>query len=144
MSNDSLWASTIQKSNLLLKELSEELGYGAEDTLLTFRTIMHGLRDRLPLEEAVHLAAQLPLLLKGVYYDGWKPAHAPVKVKNRVEFYGLVAPALERGIRDVDVPTATHAVLSVLADHLSEGEVEQIRGILPEGLRDLWPAKATA
>lgn len=33
--------------------------------------------------------------------------------------------------------------MGVLANHLSEGEVEQIRGILPEGLRDLWPAKAT-
>jgi len=143
-SNDALWASTIQKSNLWLKELSAELGYGPEDTLLAFRTIMHGLRDRLPPEEAVHLAAHLPLLLKGVYYDGWKPSRTPVKLKDRAEFYAYVAPQLLRGIRDVEVETVTQCVLGVLTNHLPEGEVEQIRLVLPEGVRDLVPAKTGA
>ena len=143
-SNDELWASTVQKANLWLKELSAELGYGREDTLLAFRTVVHGLRDRLPPVEAVQVAAHLPLLLKGVYYDGWKPARTPVKLKDRLAFYEYVAPALQRGIRDVEVETATHCVINMLVNHLPEGEVEQIRLLLPEGLRDLVPSKMRA
>jgi uncharacterized protein (DUF2267 family) len=43
------------------------------------RGTLHALRDRLPKEEAVQLAAQLPLLIKGMYYDGWTLRDKPEK-----------------------------------------------------------------
>jgi uncharacterized protein (DUF2267 family) len=45
------------------------------------RGTLHALRDILRLEEAVQLAAQLPLLIKGVFYDGWTPLDKPQKYK---------------------------------------------------------------
>ena len=144
MANEQIWASTLQKSNLWIKELSADLGFGWEDTLLALRTVMHGLRDRLPSVEAAHVAGQFPLLIKGVYFDGWKPGGTPVRVRTKEEFYALVAPQLQRGIRNVDVEQVTRTVLGFLASHMSEGELEQIRGVIPEGLRDLWPEKSTS
>ena len=43
------------------------------------RSVLHVLRDRLTPEQAVHLGAQLPLLVRGIFYDGWRIAanHAP-------------------------------------------------------------------
>lgn len=144
MAQDQIWASTLQKSNLFMKELAAELGFGLEDALLAFRTVMHALRDRLPAEAAAHLAAQFPLLLKGVYFDGWSPGRAPNKIKTKEEFFETVSPALLRGIRRFDVEQVTRTVLRVVATHLSDGEVEQIRRIIPEDLRELWPEGSTA
>jgi len=143
MANEQLWASTLQKTNLWVKELAAELGLGLEDTLLAFRTITHALRDRLPVTEAVQLAAQLPLVLKGVYFDGWKPSRTPVKIRTKHEFFEWVSPQLLRGIRKVDVEDVSRAVLRFLARHISEGEIHQIRGIMPEELRELWPDEAS-
>lgn len=139
MAQDQIWASTLQKSNLFMKELSTELGFGLEDTLLAFRTVMHAVRDRLPAEEAGHLAAQLPLLIKGVYFDGWSPGRQPLKIKTKTELFDVVSRPLLRGIRRFDVEQVTRTVLRVVANHLSDGEVDQLRAILPADLRDLWP-----
>ena len=143
MSRDQIWAATLQKSNVWMKELSGELGLGLEDTLLAFRTVTHALRDRLPPIEAAHLAAQLPLLLKGVYFDGWKPGGTPVKLRDALEFLQYVRVPLERGIRNVDVLEVTQTVLRYLANHLSDGEIEQIRAVLPAEMRELLPERST-
>ncbi|MEV4320363.1 DUF2267 domain-containing protein [Actinocrispum sp. NPDC049592] len=46
-------------------------------TYRVVRTWMHLLRDRLPVNSAAHLAAPLPELLRGVFYDGWRPSRVP-------------------------------------------------------------------
>lgn len=43
----------------------------------TSRSVLHALRDRLDANVAAHLAAQMPILLKGVFYDGWDPNRSP-------------------------------------------------------------------
>jgi len=35
--------------------------------------------DRLPITIAANFAAQLPELLRGVFYDGWSPSRVPIK-----------------------------------------------------------------
>ena len=44
------------------------------------RSVLHQLRDRLTLEEGVDLGAQLPLIVRGLYYDGWRPHRVPRKL----------------------------------------------------------------
>lgn len=136
---------TVQKSNVWLKELEAEL-YMEEthDAYLSLRTVLHALRDRLRPEEAAHLGAQLPMLLKGVYYEGWKPGATPTKVRDRQEFLDLMREPLRSRMANPDPERITRAVFALLERHVSRGEIDQIVSGLPSELRDLWPSEATA
>jgi uncharacterized protein (DUF2267 family) len=71
---------TIEKSNRVLHDIEQVYGWPKErrtQSYAALRAIMHALRDRLTVNEAVQLGAQLPILLRGVYYDGWAPSKAP-------------------------------------------------------------------
>lgn len=136
---------TVQKSNAWLKELAEELHMEeTHDAYLSLRTVLHALRDRLRPEEAAHLAAQLPMLLKGVYYEGWRPAATPSKVRSREEFYDVMREPLRSRMPNPDPERITRAVFGLLARHVSEGEIQQIVSGLPEELRGLWPSEVAA
>jgi uncharacterized protein (DUF2267 family) len=75
-----IWDKAMSKSNAWLSDLSYELGSeNAHLTLVALRAVLHALRDRLPPDEAVDLAAQMPLIIKGVYFDGWDPSATPGK-----------------------------------------------------------------
>lgn len=138
-----LWERNVGKANEWLKALAGELGWqDPNSVLLALRAVLHALRDRLPPNEAADLAAQLPLLLKGVYYDGWSPGHTPLKVRSRQEFLGLVMAGLARGVPEADPERVTRAVFRLLAEHVTDGEIRDVRMVLPAELGDLWPSGA--
>ncbi len=144
MPHEQIWDKALQKSNLWVKELAADLAWASmNDTLLALRAVLHALRDRLPTNETAQLAAQLPLLIKAVYYDGWDPSRTPLKARTKEQFLALVKPSLERGIPGVDADRVTRAVFRLLAGHVSAGEVADIRGMLPQELLELWPQQAT-
>src|ERR1700745_3712013 len=63
---------TIQLTNLWLKKLIEEHHLrDRHQAYSALRAVLHALRDRLTPEQAVHFAAQLPIIVRGVYYEGW-------------------------------------------------------------------------
>lgn len=65
--------TTIQDTNLWLKAVSTRLAdCERQDAYAALRAVLHALRDRLPAQSAVNFAAQLPLLLRGVYFEGWR------------------------------------------------------------------------
>ena len=85
---------TIQVTNLWLKALMDRMGEDDRHHAYTaLRSTLQALRDRLPVNEAAHLGAQLPMLVRGFYYEGWHPAGTPVKERGKDEF---VAQWLER------------------------------------------------
>lgn len=130
---------TVQKTNIMLQELGEALHMEEKaDVYLSLRAVLHALRDRLHPAEAAQLAAQLPLLVKGVYFDGWRPGAAPIK-QDRQEFLDGIREILRTRMPTADADRITRAVFELLTAHVSEGEIEQVVGSLPEELRDLWP-----
>lgn len=136
---------TVQKCNLWLKELGDSLHTDEpHDAYLALRTVLHALRDRLPPEEAADLAAQLPMLLKGVFYEGWRPGATPVKIRDRQAFLDAMREPLGSRMPHPDPERITRAVFELLARHVSEGEIAQIVSGLPAELRELWPAEAGA
>jgi uncharacterized protein (DUF2267 family) len=140
-----VWDKSLAKSTEWLKELGAELGWqDGHSILLALRSVLHALRDRLPPDEAVDLAAQLPLLIKGLYFDGWDPSITPLKVRTRDDFFRLVMKPLAAGVPDADPERVTRAVFKLLAGHVSEGEIRDVRLALPAELADLWPTGATA
>ena len=128
---------TLQTTHIWLNEIMAEIGPDRQVAWKVLSTVLHKLRDRLPLELAAHLGAQLPLLVRGVYYDQFEPARLPTDCRSPEQFADEVAEWLS-DIRPVDPDEAIAAVFSLLNRHLSEGQVAKIRNALPMGLRMAW------
>ncbi len=131
--------STLQTTNIWLNELMEELGWADRHKAYhALRAVLHTLRDRLPPDEAVHLGAQLPMLIRGFYYEGWHPANKPVKERSRDEFLSHITDEFLFDI-DADSKQIVCAVFEVICNHVSAGEIEDVKHALPSGVRELWP-----
>jgi uncharacterized protein (DUF2267 family) len=96
------------------------------------RAWLHTLRDRLTVDAAAKFGAQLPELLRGVYYDGWEPNKVPAKynVEQYIERF-----AAQASIPAVQVPTTAATVTEVMADRMSPGQVRETLAELPTDLR---------
>lgn len=126
---------SIDKANAWLADI--DAGFGTSDRRLAYRVLrawLHCLRDRLSVEVAAHFAAQLPDLLRGVFFDGWNPSRVPQKY-DRGEYVTRFAG--EAKVRDSDVPKAAGIVTAVARKHMSDGVVTQALERLPAGLREL-------
>ena len=133
--------TTIHKTNSWLKEIMDELGIdNRHQAYQALRGTLQALRDRMPVEEATHLGAQLPMLISGIYYERWEPEDKPERIRHKEEFLERVGEAFGWQ-SNIDPERATRAVFSVLARRISEGEIEDITGILPQELRELWPGE---
>jgi uncharacterized protein (DUF2267 family) len=148
MTGLSVFDTTLQNTHTWINDVAAELGW--EDKHRAFqglRIVLHALRDRLTVEEAAHLGAQLPILLSGFYYESWKPATSPTKVRSKDAFLNQVREQLE-GIQfplnklDVSIEQLVRAVFRVLAQRVTQGEIEDIVKMLPSDLKDLWPQEA--
>jgi len=131
--------TTLHKTNGWLSELMERLGCSRHDAYVGLRATLHALRDRLPVDEVAQLGAQLPMLVRGFYYEGWDPTGKPVRERSREGFLAGIASELPS---DVDPEPVARAVFTVLATHVSAGEIEDVEHVLPARIRDLWPRKA--
>jgi uncharacterized protein (DUF2267 family) len=131
--------TTVQKTYTWLKEIAETLGTtDRHRAYRALRAVLHALRDRLPVDEAAQLGAQLPMLVRGIYYEGWDPSHKPLKERHKEEFLAHI----RRDFRDepaVDAEQLARAVFTVLSRRVTEGEIEDVKHILPKELRELWP-----
>jgi len=133
--------TTVHKTNAWLNELLQELGcQGKHVAYLAMRATLHALRDRLTVDEVAQLGAQLPMLIRGFYYEGWDPSHKPLRERHRAQFLERIERELRGGDR-IDPELVARAVFAVLARRVSEGEIEDVRHVLPAEIRDLWPGK---
>jgi uncharacterized protein (DUF2267 family) len=130
--------ATVQKTNAWLKRLMEILV--SDDRHLAYlalRATLHALRDRLTVEEAAELAAQLPMLVRGFYFEGWDPTGKPVRDRHLDVFLARIWRELPPGT-PVDPEPAARAVFRLLAERIAEGELEDVRHVLPGEVRELW------
>jgi uncharacterized protein (DUF2267 family) len=135
--------STLQQTNEWLGDLNLELGWGDRQVAYeALRATLHAIRDHLTIDEAAHLSAQLPLLVRGIYFEGWDPSRVPLKERSREEFLRRVADGF-RGAARVNPEQVVQAVLSVLTNRISAGQSAQVRNMLPEEVRELWPVALT-
>jgi len=126
---------SIEKANTWLAEVAGE--FGTDDRRFAYRVTrawMHALRDRLPISVAAHLAAQLPELLRGVFYDGWNPSHVPDKF-NDVEYVRRFA--RDANIHNTEVKQAAGRVTKVMRQHVSAGAIDEAMDALPTDIRKI-------
>lgn len=102
------------------------------------RVVLHALRDRLSPNEAADLASELPMIIRGFYYEGWAPAKTPTHYRTRQAFYDTIREHTLK-VADLDPAVAVGCVFKMLSHRISEGEISDIRHTLPEELRDMWP-----
>jgi len=130
---------TCQKTISWLHELQEIGEFENErQAYSALRIVLHALRDRLTPEESADLASQLPMLVRGLYYEGWKPAKVPVPARNREEFLAMVEKETAGGTQ-IDCNNACRPVFILLDRRITAGEVRDVKGMLPEDILALWP-----
>ena len=133
---------TVQQTNLWLKKLMSDHHFQERHHAYSaLRAVLHALRDRLTVEQAVHLGAQLPMLVRGIYYEGWHVGTRSAREHHVDEFAAhvgkLLPPQFPR-----DAVGTTKAVFDLLWQELDPGETAKIIDTLPVPLRALWPSVA--
>lgn len=136
-----IFDSTIQRTNNWLKELMQELNWvDYRRTYLAFRCVLHALRDHLPVKEAVFLGEQLPMLIRGAYFERWNPEGKPQPANSREDFLSTLAIYLARdGENTSGAEAVMRAVFRLLERKASEGEIAEVQHLFPKVLDDLWP-----
>lgn len=129
---------TLQKTHLWLNEIGETLGPDRQRHYHAMRAVMFALRDRLPIEEAFHLSSNLPTLVRGVFWESYRPAGKPEKYRSREEFLNKIAEHLDQ-TPPIDPEDAARAVFGAIQRHVSAGEVEEVKHLVPEEVRTFFP-----
>lgn len=122
---------TVAKTYEWVSATGERAGLeDAHDAYQVLRSVLHALRDRLDANVAAHLAAQMPILLKGVFYDGWDPNRSP----QRTSMEGFLSRVeKEAGLKGTSAAEdAVRAVMSVLWDELGPGAIDHLLAVLPK------------
>lgn len=131
--------TTLLTTHRWLNELMLLAALDNEDQAYSLlRVVLHALRDRMPMEEAVQFGAQLPMLVRGFYYEGWKPSATPKKQRS-FEAFAEAMRAFPFGHDGLSAEEAVRDVLLMLDHRIGEGELADVRDTLPGELRAMWP-----
>src|ERR1700704_5300472 len=128
---------TVHKTNAWLKEIAKALGLDRHGAYQVLRAVLHSLRDRLIINEAAQLGDQLPMLVRGIYYEAWHPAGKPEKIRSREEFLAKIAEHIAMK-QPIAPENAARAVFRTLENHVSAGEIRDVMHVLPQEIRTLW------
>ena len=136
--------TSLSKTLTWLKELRVRLSWESRETAYSgLRAVLQALRDRLLVDEAFDLVAELPLVLRGTFLEGWDRNACPTRERTKEDFLARVSGRLVAG-RNVDPEALTRAVFEILVRHVSGGEIAHVIAMLPEPIRDLWPSREPA
>ena len=137
---DTTFETSLDKTNIILKDIEQAYGWPKErrnQSYAALRTVLHLLRDRLPIEESVQFAAQLPVLVRGVYFEGWDPSIVPVKL-SREDFLFEVRQSFQWDVEG-GTERLVRTVLDALRKHVTEGEWQDVKSQMPKDLARVIP-----
>jgi uncharacterized protein (DUF2267 family) len=135
---------TVHVTHTWINELDELLGWSNKSrSYRLLRSVLQALRDWLPVNEAVDFAAQLPNLLRGVYYEQWRPATTPVKPRSKSDFLGRIDHAFV-GDPILHTEDAVRITFRFLSTKIAAGEIADVKHALPADLRALWTLSSAA
>lgn len=130
---------TVHEAHDWVNELTGRLGWSSErDVLRLLRTVLRSIRDHLPVNEMAQFSAQLPIMLRGMYFEGWQPENTPTRERHAADFIA----AIEDEVGDVLDYRGTddiRAVFHLINARITRGEVEDVRANLPQQIKAFWP-----
>jgi len=122
-------------AQIWLRAIAAQLDDDVRTAYHALRAVLHIMRDRLPLPDAVGLGAQLPLLIRGIYYEDWSPHATPSRARHVEEFLGVI----ERSMADVTTKLEPQQVVAAVWDqlrvHLAPTDLARVLLCVPPGLR---------
>jgi uncharacterized protein (DUF2267 family) len=131
------------EANQWLAVVSRHLGlHDRQQAGRIFRAVLHALRDRIPASDAVQFGAQLPIIWKGIYFDGFKLRKEPVVIRDAQEWLMFIA-SHDAFAEGHDFPTAEHTrlafqgVMAALEELLSSGQYTQVVHALHADIQEL-------
>jgi uncharacterized protein (DUF2267 family) len=134
--------TTTQKTHEWIARIAESMHMEKRDAWKSLRAVLQTLRDRLPQDVAVHFGAQLPMLVRGLYYEGWEPSKVPMKM-SREEFLAVVQSRIIAD-RVIDPVETVQNVVAIVADHIGDGEMHKVMHVFPSDMQALFLAFASA
>ena len=135
---------TVQLTHLWINELDERLGWSDKHRSYgLLRCVLQALRDWVPVNQAAHFGAQLPELLRGVYYEQWRPSATPVKDRHKDAFMARIDNSFSNG-RFLLASEAITTVFEFLSSKMTAGAIEHVRHELPADIKAMWPVSSRA
>lgn len=132
--------TTLDKTNIVLKEIEDAYGWPKErrqQSYSALRAVLHQFRDRLTVEESAQFAAQLPMLIRGIYFEGWDPTLVPQKM-DRDEFLQRIRVEFPFDI-DGGIELLVQRVLTAVKRYVTDGEWNDIKSSMPKDLSPVLP-----
>ena len=133
--------STLQQTHEWLNSVATELGLedDKESAYSALRAALHALRDRIPVKAATEFGAQLPMLVRGFYYEGFNPAATPQVERHKDEFLASIAENYAKH-NELGPQAIAQAAFKTVNKFMTAGQVSQTRDMLNEDFRDeVWP-----
>lgn len=127
-------------ANAWLRTFIDDLGLPSGEHARAMRALragLHAIRDRLPAAEVVDLAAQLPTLLRGLFYEGWTLNNDPTRIRDRSALLDRVKTELGADLKLAPYDVL-RSVIRLLVEHVSSGEIRDIVATLPRSIAALW------
>lgn len=130
--------TAVEGANLWINEVNERTGWDDKQRAYrVLRQVLHVIRDHLSVDEAAQLSAQLPLLIRGIFFEGWNPSRTPVRQRSAEGFVAKVQEAFKPDPLG-DAPQAIKAVIDAMSAHVSAGEMEDVKGSFSKEVRALF------
>lgn len=129
--------SAVQATETWVDDLMRCLGWhDRQRAYLALLATLHALRDCLGRDEAVYVGAQLPPLLRGLYYEGWHPRTRGAG--SRSAFLERILDGVHHDVA-VDAEEVARAVMALLATRMPAAELEDAKAATPPAIHNLWP-----
>jgi uncharacterized protein (DUF2267 family) len=126
---------SVEKTHVWLKDLARELRHeDQQQAYRVLRAFLHAVRDRLAVEEAAQLGAQLPTFIRGVYYEGWRPGAKAERYRDVDSFLAHIAREANLA-GGTEASFAASAAATVLRRHVSTGETDSVLHAMPARVR---------
>ena len=143
--NVTVFARTTHKSQLWINEMQKELKWLNGDSLYhLLRAVLQSLRDQMSVHEAAHFSAQLPLILRGAFYEGWNPHTEQLRGVTKDDFIAAVKGRLgQAGMPKFELEDGVLTALNVIKNHISAGEMEDLVSQVEPSLKTFIKRKSS-
>jgi uncharacterized protein (DUF2267 family) len=129
---------TVQLTHEWIDELDKKLGWKDKHrSFRLLRSVLQTLRDCLPLNESADFAAQLPILLRGVYYEQWRPGQTRSHHWTLDSFLQRLHHFFPSDPVE-DMADVVSITFDLFSKKISTGEIRDVIACLPREIQQLW------